>query len=103
MKNDNTTPQAEIEARARWAAAKETPSSGSERRLVRLVVNGRRGKPGQLQKEIAEALIPIVAKYRSKFGTLGQVAGCASSAASHAIQLAIYYPPNETNPASVSK
>jgi len=32
MKNDNTTPQAEIEARARWAAEKETPSSGSERR-----------------------------------------------------------------------
>lgn len=40
MKNDNTTRQAEIEARARWDAAKETPSSGSERRLVMLDDDG---------------------------------------------------------------
>ena len=65
--------------------------------LVRQIVGNRRGKPGQLQKEIAEALIPIVAKYRREFGTLGQVAGCASLAANEAIRAAIHYPPINNN------
>lgn len=71
--------------------------------LVRQVVGNRRGKPGQLQREIAEALIPIVAKYRREFGTLGQVAGCASMAANESIKMAIYYPPNETSAGTASK
>lgn len=60
-------------------------------RLVRQVVGSRRGKPGKFQREIAEALIPIVAKYRREFGTLRQVAGCASVAASESIKVAIYH------------
>lgn len=59
-------------------------------RLVRLVVGSRRGKPGQLQAEIAEALIPIMLKHRKAFGTLDQVAGCASYAASESIRVALH-------------
>ena len=58
------------------------------------LIGTRRGKPGQMQKEIAEALIPILTKYRKQFGTLDQVAGCATVAAGAAISFAVYRPTN---------
>jgi hypothetical protein len=58
--------------------------------LVRKVVGFRRGKPGKLQKEIAEALIPIMLRHRKSLATLDQVAGCAMSAANEAIRVALH-------------
>lgn len=59
-------------------------------KMVDDIVGGRRGKPGAMNREIAEALIPIMVKYKGTFGTKDQVRGCAMGAAQDAISNVIW-------------
>jgi hypothetical protein len=42
----------------------------------------RRGKPGEFQRELIEAMVPVVMKWKSKYGTKDQQAGQLLSIAS---------------------